>query len=264
MRIEFALQSLHTISSQRHAEIIEHVDTMSTQRHHEILHRLDQTDRSVNEKIFGYILATTTTAQPPASNLKIEPHSTEELSPGVYGGDENDAIPGVGKQGTLYNSAEYSTTSTVRFTLVRASRCEGRCDCCCHSRKWIRTPMLLKSLLGILFVGYSGLPVPRNKCDKPNCHSPTGSSLKITYCFPLWFMSRAIYILLAQSRSGEPSFGITIRRRIEYSSEESIMKMAQSGNLEGIKILLQSRKASPNDVTRQSGQTALHVSEIKP
>jgi hypothetical protein len=64
--------------------------------------------------------------------------------------------------------------------------------------------------------------------------------------------------MVTMTRAGDPSFGLTVRRRIEYSSESLIFMIATAGNLEGIKWLL-NRKASPNDVTLQSGQTALHV-----
>jgi hypothetical protein len=49
--------------------------------------------------------------------------------------------------------------SSISFHVNRLARCEGRCDCICHSRSLFTTPKILNKFLGQLFIGYAGLPV---------------------------------------------------------------------------------------------------------
>lgn len=253
MRIELALQTLHTVSSQRQLEI---------------LSRLDQVDRTLEKKISSQVLACVTngpsfqeqraipvgtsyhgTVQATHDNgnrFAANPDLTtivpaKELLNRAGWNDTENPTAALGDLLTGGPSKYTATSSTISFTVYRASRCDGCCECRCHSRQWLRTPQLLKNLFGIMFVGYSGLLIPRPKCSETTCHKPTASSLRITYCFPQWFLAKAIYIMVTMTRAGDPSFGLTVRRRIEYSSESLIFMIATAGNLEGIKWLLQSK-----------------------
>lgn len=59
---------------------------------------------------------------------------------------------------------------------------------------------------------------------------------------------------------GGPTIGLTVRRRTEYTRPNSIFQMAVTGNVEGVRMLLDQRLASPNDVNTGYGETPLWVS----
>jgi hypothetical protein len=82
----------------------------------------------------------------------------------------------------------------------------------------------------------------------------------LTYCFPQWFLERAVYLVAASTYTGGPMIGLTVRRRTEYAKENSIFQMAIIGHIDGIRELLGRRLATPNDVDSVYGETALFVS----
>jgi hypothetical protein len=81
------------------------------------------------------------------------------------------------------------------------------------------------------------------------------------YYFPKWLLNRAICIALINS--AEPTASLKIPRIIDPQAE--IFEFAAVGNVEGIRKLLEERKASPNDIkgnfTRRS---ILHVCVLWP
>ena len=107
-------------------------------------------------------------------------------------------------------------------------------------------------------IRYSGLPVLGPKCDSETCRNQAAYSLEITYCFPQWFLARAVCLTAAKTCMGEPVFGLTILKRVDYTRQDSIMQLASIGNNEGIRILLNKREAFPNDIDFK-GSTALQV-----
>jgi hypothetical protein len=64
--------------------------------------------------------------------------------------------------------------------------------------------------------------------------------------------------MIAKTCTGDPAFGLIIRRRVEYTGPGSFMQLAEKGNNEGIKMLLDKREAFPNDID-DLGHTALQV-----
>lgn len=153
-----------------------------------------------------------------------------------------------------------SSKSVIYFTTYKQSRCEEGCDCSCHSNYRYRTPLRLKSFIGTLFVGYAGSPLLSPACDKVTCQKSGGRSFQLTYCFPRWFLERAIHIVAIMTCTGTPMFGLEVRRRIGWGGEDGILRFALTGNTIGVKSLLDAGKASMTDVDPYHGLTALHVS----
>jgi hypothetical protein len=58
---------------------------------------------------------------------------------------------------------------------------------------------------------------------------------------------------------GGPSVGLFIQSRYPEFNENSIFLLANHGNTKGLKLLLDSKKASPNDADHNRGHTPLHV-----
>ena len=73
--------------------------------------------------------------------------SSHAESPWVNGYDqERDSIP---------RTTAFSTLQ-MRFTQRR--RCRPWCMCACHTKGNLNTPKLLKSIMGMLYIGYTGVP----------------------------------------------------------------------------------------------------------
>lgn len=53
----------------------------------------------------------------------------------------------------------------VQLVWTPAWVCEVSCHCVCHEPRQSRSPQLLDRLFGILFLGYSGVPMLRKRCD---------------------------------------------------------------------------------------------------
>lgn len=119
---------------------------------------------------------------------------------------------------------------------------------------------MLGNLMGTLFLGYNGSPLLRPKCENSTCQNRTGKSVQLTYCFPKWFLERAIHFVAAMTYTGTPMFGLEVRRRVGWGSEDSILRFALTGNTVGVKTLLDVGKVSMTDVDPNHGRSALYVS----
>jgi hypothetical protein len=150
--------------------------------------------------------------------------------------------------------------SVICLGMYKQINCEGTCDCSCHSNYRCRTPLLLRNLIGTLVLGYTGSSVLRPKCEKSTCQNRTGQSFQLTYCFPQWFLERAIHIVAAITYTGTPMFGLVVRRRVGWGSEDTILRFALTGNTVGVKSLLDVGTASMTDVDPNHGRSALYVS----
>lgn len=152
------------------------------------------------------------------------------------------------------------SNSVIYFRMYKQSNCEGACDCSCHSNYQCRTPSMLANLIGTLFLGYTGSPLLRPKCDKSSCQNRTSKSFQLIYCFPQWFMEKAIHFVAATTYTGTPTFGLEVRRRVGWGSEDSILRFALTGNTLGVKALLDARTVSMTDIDPNHGRSALYVS----
>jgi hypothetical protein len=66
----------------------------------------------------------------------------------------------------------------------------------------------------------------------------------------------------AMTYNNEPSFGLKVRNRLPSGSatEDTLFTLSRNGRAVGIIELFRQRKASPNDLSAEAGQTAIHVS----
>jgi hypothetical protein len=192
-----------------------------------------------------------------------------ESQTGVIAGSAEKALPFQDLQRHSHNSTTVCTTerdpligSYFRIQTTRASyRCgsDGECCCRCHARRRIRSPAALDKIMGMLFMGYTGLPASQRPCDLHSCRNQQRDFLAhFTYYFPWWFVERALVATVSLNTAVGPDFTFRVLHIVPDSS--SIFQLAKSGNIHGIKYLFQNSLASPNDIGGELGFTALHVS----
>ena len=138
--------------------------------------------------------------------------------------------------------------------------CTPYCKCACHNVRDFQSPSLLYAAVGSLFVGYSGYPIGLFKaCTETGCISQSSSQVSVHYLFPSWFLTKALSVTLVSLSRSEISTALTIRSVVPQGAE--IMRLAELDDSEGIKLLMRSRLASPND-SDIFGYTALYVSTV--
>lgn len=110
--------------------------------------------------------------------------------------------------------------------------------CPCRQRPWI-----CKWLWGRIIVkSYS-------------CKQCARSSLEIMVRTPNWLTQYNFCSM------GSPERMLRLQRKVPWGSEESVLKHCLKGNLDGVKHLLMSGRASLYDVDPNHGRTPLHVRE---
>jgi hypothetical protein len=118
-------------------------------------------------------------------------------------------------------------------------------------------------LVGSLFVGYSGISLPfmhKVECTEKVCQRTEERLVKVTYYFPSWmpYVSRAISFMDSWNGLDGHQVFVNFPRIIPAAAE--LFVLAQKGNIEGVKGLIEDRKASIYDVSDSEGRSALHVS----
>ncbi len=149
----------------------------------------------------------------------------------------------------------------VRADLRNMSQCSRSCKCSCHIRRRINTPRLLDGFLGTLFIGYSGLPLPSQKCDQVSCRGRKDSSTSFVYKFPRWFvMSRMVQLKAKVTAMYGPEVSLRFNRVVD--GKALVFHYATTGDVSKMKQLFEQGRASPSDVRFDSGWTPFHVSVL--
>ena len=151
----------------------------------------------------------------------------------------------------------------IRTTLLpKIESCSSSCGCRCHLTQWLETPRKLRNVLGLAFLGYSGLPASLQPCNIQSCRRHKQKfSAQFTWYFPSWFVHLVLIAFFSMSSASGPELLLRIPCVIPPTSP--IFAYVQSNNVQGIKSLFANRLASPNDVSSVQGFTPLHVSVKK-
>ena len=151
--------------------------------------------------------------------------------------------------------------SVVTLYCHRIISPESQCSCICHKNHHYRSPSLLNKLIGSLFVGYTGLPILTTKCDSSTCVNQTRSprSIRASYTFPTWFVTKTLDLAIESSITSGPSFGLSLRNRVNLDSGMNIISGACNGDIPMIIKLLEQHKASLTDIYARAGQSAFYV-----
>ncbi|KAK4203616.1 hypothetical protein QBC40DRAFT_21245 [Triangularia verruculosa] len=133
--------------------------------------------------------------------------------------------------------------------------CHSHCQCCCHTQQRSATPPMISTLLGRLFLEYSGLPILSQKCNDDECRGVRAKQVSMEYWFPMSLWSTIIRLQVGTSLYGGPSLHLETYRRIPDSSQA--VDLAQKGNIRGLQHLFKNGLASPRDVSTSRGYTLL-------
>jgi hypothetical protein len=136
--------------------------------------------------------------------------------------------------------------------------CDTSCHCLCHEIAHGRSPELFDRFLGILFWGYSGLPIARKRCDVASCRRRRGLKFGMSYYFPAWFVEKKIELTFRSLPLGGPQ--ISIKMASIVSNGALLFKYTHNKDIVGIQSLFSQGLAAPSDAGHLDGCTALHVS----
>ncbi|KAH7309753.1 ankyrin repeat-containing domain protein [Stachybotrys elegans] len=74
------------------------------------------------------------------------------------------------------------------------------------------SPSLLDSILGRIFIGYSGLPALSPNCDNNDCRGPPAKQVSVEYWFPASIWSAILRVHIGFALSGGPSLHLETLR----------------------------------------------------
>ena len=137
------------------------------------------------------------------------------------------------------------------------SFCKSSCACRCHQRCMLASSKKWQSIVGQLFVGYTGLPVV-SPCDDIRCQPIPETLIEFRYYFPEWFMARVLEIGIQFSKPLRVAQSLRVDRVVWADSK--LFLAARIGDVSALKALLSSREGTPYDVIEGNGETALTVS----
>ena len=141
----------------------------------------------------------------------------------------------------------------------RQSLCSLPCQCNCHKQRRFQSSPFFDSILGALFIGYSGCPYlfTHQTCTEKTCKSKAGFKAHVLYAFPLWLWNKLLDIHISASAYHEPCLSITVRAIIPASAE--IFRLTETDDDKGLQQLFDSRLARPNDLMYGTQNNALTV-----
>jgi len=155
------------------------------------------------------------------------------------------------------NSLLPPSAVAIHLSLQQRMMCVPDCPCVCHRWQYVNSPRLLDRLIGSLVVGFSGVPLATRKCTVSKCRLKATYALRVCYKFPTWVLSTAVTFAI-YSRYGQPTAGLSLARIRPHTS--TIFALAESGDVDGMKVLFDNGLASPFDISEQTGDQPLHVS----
>lgn len=172
-----------------------------------------------------------------ADNLDMAITRTEEINKGIF----------VDSPAALSDSWNTNTD------------CTHMCNCQCHRLGRFCTPRILRSIVGSIFIDYSGIPILNPKCNNAGCaNAKDRSSLRVSYYFPRWLLSRMVSAVMSYNLRDGPELSHLRTPRVRPPNAE-VFVVAREGDVERMRQLLTERSASPFDID-VNGYSALFVS----
>lgn len=142
------------------------------------------------------------------------------------------------------------------LTVLPKAKCLTTCRCRCHETSKYPLPFKFKKLFKRLFFNTQNEVVLVSKCSISRCRAERSIYRRIFVVVNSAIISKVV-ILAAISRGLIPKLDIKSYPVVQESSD--IVQSAQTGNLELMKKLIYSNKATVNDVC-SDGWSILHVS----
>lgn len=183
--------------------------------------------------------------------------------------DRLDAVRKLIPNGQLQNSSclnqisipseKGTNNETLRVLTSLRIPCRSWCPSACHAKRQLNltAPGMMESVLGKLFVGYSGLPVLNKPCDFRGCRDRQNVTVTIEYWFPWWFVSKNSKLCLTYLPRTGPQLQLSTTRRIPDDSQS--IAFAMQGNIDGLKYLFSQGLVGSRDVSDSRGFTLMRV-----
>lgn len=134
---------------------------------------------------------------------------------------------------------------------------DRRCLCRCHQVTTMATPGDWSRILGRLFVGYAGLPLPSKKCDRKSCqHGRVETRIRVAYLFPFWFALRLFALTITKAST---SFMWKLDFPAVTSSNSDLFVQASLGNIDKIQGMLSMDSGAFNVIDSVANKSPLHV-----
>ena len=154
-------------------------------------------------------------------------------------------------------------SQTLHITASHRVPCRDWCPCVCHASQKLKlaAPGLMESVVGKLFVGYSGMPVLNKPCDFKGCRDRQKATATMEYWFPGWFVAMNLKVYLAYLPRSGLQTQLSTTRRIPDDSQS--IAFAMQGNIDGLKHLFSQGLITPRDVSNSRGFTLMRVSQTK-
>ena len=211
-------------------------------------------------------MATQTTRQDALTATASSSHANDGQA--SAGADVNSALIPGGQPPTSQQSTSspevVSGSLQVSTELYMAQTCGKKlCTCRCHSVRRLETAPWASVLVGSLFIGYSGLPLPftpKIECNQSDCQRNPKSLIKVAWYFPSWWPLAGNVLHFIDQWTPLDGHDITIKLPRVVSPSADIFILAQKGHIDGIKQLIRQGKASVFDISASEGRSALHVS----
>lgn len=150
------------------------------------------------------------------------------------------------------------TFGALDITVLEDGKCSSACSCVCHRPRRIATPAYLNALLGDFHLRYTSADRSGVFCNEKKCRRQRDYVARVVYKPPDWLASR----ILSMSLTYGNCLQMMLRIPRIVSDDAPILQYAAAGDLESIKSLLSSGKASPADIGHSYGLSALHVWSI--
>ncbi|GAB7365782.1 hypothetical protein MBLNU230_g7117t1 [Neophaeotheca triangularis] len=215
-----------TAGQNQNSQALSLTQTLADQQN-EIHARLDQQYHNLNSRLDALgqlVLKSSASSQEPAENSQ-------------FGGSGHDEPP----------------TPAVRVRISQRTPCRNWCPCACHVRRQanMSLPGVMESLVGKLFIGYTGFPVLNKPCDFRGCKDRQDLTATMDYWFPWWFVSMNIRMQVKCLPSSGPQLQLSTIRRVPDNSQT--IAYALQGNIDGLRYLFDKGRGSPRDVSDSRG-----------
>ncbi|KAL8697162.1 MAG: hypothetical protein Q9201_007271 [Fulgogasparrea decipioides] len=112
-------------------------------------------------------------------------------------------------------------------------------------------------LLGRLFVGYTGLPLPTKKCDRKSCqHGQVQTRIRVAYLFPFWFAWRLFAVTVTKAST---SFMWKLDFPAVTRGSSDMFVHASLGNIEKVQGMLSMDAGAFNVIDSVANKSTLHI-----
>ena len=204
-------------------------------------------------------------AAKPLQQTQQEPTRTKDPS---LGGPDSITSSSAQQKATQEAEQERTLTREIAFNKAplgipvswregRIMECSSECKCWCHMQQNVQALSNLGTILGRLFLAYTGSSILRKPCNISSCREQNARSIRLTYFFPQWFLNSVVSTTFSTTRLGAPSLNLKVRKIVPDTNR--LFTLCMTGGVDGIQQMFADRDASPDDIHHRGGWTPLHV-----